>query len=211
MQPIYIRLMVTNTQHYWEKLGFFGGQVFLDFVNTFDDLGKSRHHDALPDWQTALRWSEKSKLLDSVEKNQLTASLSEKVACNELKQLHALRESGWVILHKVAANELPDPLTLTVISKHLQYSYAQSTLTNINNKFRWVISTKTVGAELIRIRLGLYAGQLLSSIDSTRITECGSCTGLFINQGRGIGRKWCRMSTCGNRAKINKFRSGKST
>ncbi|MGH6819514.1 MAG: CGNR zinc finger domain-containing protein [Methylocella sp.] len=37
--------------------------------------------------------------------------------------------------------------------------------------------------------------------------ECGRCTGLFLHHGRGLGRRWCRMNTCGNRAKIERFRS----
>lgn len=210
MQPIYILLMVTNTHHYWETLGFFSGQVFLDFINTFDDLDKSRRIDALPDWQTLLHWSEKAGILDNSEKSLITESLSKKKAGDELEQLHSLREAGWMILHTVAAKGRPDPQALTIINKHLNFSYCQSTLSYINNSFRWVISTKATDANLIRIRLGLYAGELLSSLDSIRITECGGCTGLFINKGRGVGRKWCRMSTCGNRAKIKKFRSGKN-
>lgn len=201
--------MVTDKFHYWEKFGFFGGQVFLDFINTFDDLDKSRQHDALPDWPTVLQWSKKAGLLDSSEKNHLNAALSKKAVFDELEQLHALRENGWTILHKVAAKVSPDPLLLNAMSKQLQYSYSQSTLTYINNKYRWMISTKPIAVDLIRIRLGLFAGELLSSTDSIRIAECAGCTGLFINQGRGLGRKWCRMSTCGNRAKIKKFRSGK--
>lgn len=203
--------MVTNTYHYWEKLGFFGGQVFLDFINTFNDLDKSRRHDALPDWQTLLKWSVKAGLLNNSEKKQLTSSLPIKKTCGELEQLRALRQAGWHILHNVAANGRPDRQILSAFNKHLNFSYGQSTLTYVNNKFQWVLSTKTIDTDLIRIRLGLNAGELLSSFDSIRVSECGSCTGLFIDRGRGVGRKWCRMSTCGNRAKIKKFRSGKNT
>ena len=47
MQPINVILSVNSfwaqsiiRMHYWEKFGFFGGHVFLDFINTYDDLGK---------------------------------------------------------------------------------------------------------------------------------------------------------------------------
>ena len=210
LQPIYIPLMVTDKQHYWDKFGFFGGQVFLDFINTFDDLDKSRCHDALPDWQTVLLWSEKAALLNTKEKKILSTSFSQKVIHDELSILHTLRDIGWKILHAIAVKAHPDPAVLNKLSKHLELSYAHSSLVYDDKSFHWAMVPTSIDANLIRIRLGLLAGELLTSNDSIRISECCGCTGLFINEGRGIGRKWCRMSTCGNRAKIKKFRSGKN-
>ena len=202
--------MVTNNLHYWDKFGFFSGQTFLDFINTFDDLGKTRDLDALPDWNTVLHWSDKTKLLKKREISHLTKALSKKITDNELMQLHNFRELGWLTFNSIANSKQPDVEVLDALNKFIQFSYSQSTLIYVKNNFHWVITTNKINADLIRLRLGLFAAELISYPGLNNISQCHGCTGLFINHGRGIGRKWCRMSTCGNRAKIKKFRTSKT-
>ena len=200
--------MVTNGMHYWEKFGFFGGHVFLDFLNTFDDLEKTRELDALPDWRTALKWSVHAGLITQSEHND-QGLLSTTNVHQQLKQLYNLRECGWRVLSKCATGNKPDAEDMNGLNHHIRFSFTHSSLEYRKQSFHWV----TVDSEypaFIRTKLGLSAAELLSTLAQRRLTECGGCTGLFINQGRGVGRRWCRMSTCGNRAKIRKFRSGKA-
>jgi predicted RNA-binding Zn ribbon-like protein len=47
---------------------------------------------------------------------------------------------------------------------------------------------------------------LLRSDELARVRQCKRCTWLFVDRGRGVGRRWCAMRTCGNRAKAEAFR-----
>jgi predicted RNA-binding Zn ribbon-like protein len=51
------------------------------------------------------------------------------------------------------------------------------------------------------------AADLVTSPDVGRIRECGApdCNWLFLDHSRGGRRKWCDMSTCGNRAKARRY------
>ncbi len=203
--------MVTKKQYYWEKLGFFGGHPFLDFLNTFDDLGKSRELDTIPDWEGLLRWAECAAILSGEEAKAL-ATCSAKAAQHELNELHSLRNLGWKIFSSVAAGKSANSSDISSLSQVIQWAYSESTLIQTQQHFSWAISASTkpsTNITSIRIRLILSANDLLSSEETKNIAECGSCTGLFLNKGRGVGRKWCRMKTCGNRAKIHKFRAAK--
>lgn len=192
--------------HYWKKYGFFGGQVFLDFVNTFDDLGKSRDLDALPDWHTVLQWAVDTEILSNKESSNMSVYISTTSATLELEKLHKLRHLGWNAFTRTAAIETPNAADLADISESIKWSMQYASMQKFSTNYKWVITGSDLELELIRARLGITLSELMSFENLGRISECGNCTGLFLNQGRGVGRRWCRMKTCGNRAKTNRFR-----
>ena len=198
--------MVTEGAHYWERLGFFGGHVFLDFLNTVNDIGKSRKLEAIESWDALLRWALATKVINQSEARSLERSYPGEVTRSELTKLHSFREMAWQILSAIAADRDPRPETLSGLSREVRSAYAQAALTFENEGLSWNIMAAAPSVTLIRARLGLAADNLLAQ-RPLKVVECGSCTGLFINQGRGVGRKWCRMQSCGNRAKVTKFRA----
>ena len=50
------------------------------------------------------------------------------------------------------------------------------------------------------------AAELLTSPRATRVHECESdtCTWLFVDRSHARRRRWCDMSSCGNRAKARR-------
>ena len=198
--------MVTENTHYWEKYGFFGGHVFLDFINTVDDVEKTRALEGIENWDVLLRWAQASRLVSESEVLELANNFSSATTKSELDNLHQLRELAWTVLSAVANNRAPDTTALSALRDEIRWAYTQSSLIHSDQEFRWEATSQLPAPSLIRVRLGLAADNLLSS-KPLRITECGACTGLFLNKGRGVGRKWCRMQSCGNRAKVNKFRT----
>jgi predicted RNA-binding Zn ribbon-like protein len=62
-------------------------------------------------------------------------------------------------------------------------------------------------AALDLFNVALAFEDLLRSDDFARIRPCGRCIWLFIDRGRGTGRRWCDIRTCGNRAKSEAFRA----
>ncbi|MGH6855073.1 MAG: CGNR zinc finger domain-containing protein [Aestuariivirga sp.] len=193
--------------HSWVKYGFFGGQVSLDFVNTVDDEGKTREVNAIPDWKTVLTWALKAGILSAKEAHSLTQSVNEARIADELDQLYAFRERLWSVLRNFAAGRAVDTEKARAISNTIQWAVQKASIVQDVQAFRWSVFQTELGISLIRARLALAVSDLITGQDLRQLRECGRCTGLFLHHGRGLGRRWCRMNTCGNRAKIERFRS----
>ena len=192
--------------HYWEKFGFFGGHVFLDFINTYDDLGKSRDKDALPNWETVVRWGKSVTILNKKEARAMLVFSEITPASKELEALYKLRELGWKVFKNVAADKSPAATDLALVEEIIKWSFQHASMQKEKNHYRWVVQASFLEPALVRVKLGLALLNLLSTENLDRMNECPGCTGLFLNHGRGVGRRWCRMKTCGNRAKTNRFR-----
>ena len=50
------------------------------------------------------------------------------------------------------------------------------------------------------------ACKLLLCGDVKRLKQCHGCGWLFLDRSKGGRRRWCDMKTCGNRAKVTRFR-----
>ena len=52
------------------------------------------------------------------------------------------------------------------------------------------------------------AAELLNSdlLSRVRVCPADDCAWLFLDQSRNRSRRWCDMSTCGNRSKARRFR-----
>jgi len=66
-------------------------------------------------------------------------------------------------------------------------------------------------AHALLVTLARDAVQLFGSEVVTRLRQCQSavCTHYFIDTSRRGDRRWCSMSACGNKAKVNEFRRRK--
>jgi predicted RNA-binding Zn ribbon-like protein len=69
----------------------------------------------------------------------------------------------------------------------------------------------TGSAQAMLVTLAQDAIRLLGGPQSERIRQCESptCSRLFLDNSRGGDRRWCSMSSCGNRAKVAEFRRRK--
>ena len=191
----------------WAEHGPFGGHLFLDFVNTVDDDGKTRSMNAIPDWKEALEWGKLIKLLSSSEAARLSRSASGSAAASEYKRLIEFREAAWAELSGTAAGRSANDDTLGILSQTIRWALANSAFERHRLAFQWAPNREDLGLKLIRARLALALLELTTLPDISHLRECGRCTGLFLDHGRGRGRRWCRMKTCGNRAKVERFRS----
>lgn len=196
-------------EHFWRKFGFFGGHAALEFTNTLDDVDKTRSKEALPDWATAFDWAMTLELLSASEVAQLLKYAGEEAAAEELAALHRFREKLWSLLSDLAAKRKPDEKAAAAVEAEIKWALSEARLEQDQTSFRWGVSPEAFGLKLLRARVAMAVWDLMSRQDLRRLRECGRCTGLFLDHGRGRGRRWCRMNTCGNRTKTERFR-GKS-
>ena len=201
--------MVFMDAHFWVRFGFFGGHAGLDFINTIDDVEKTRALSGIPDWATLLDWALAAKVLSRGEVKLLTRRTGDEPAQSELMQLHRFRELSWRVLRRIAAKQPVNEDETTALSGEIKWALAHASLEPGEGAFHWSLREEDLGLELVRARVALAVSDLMLRPDLPRLRECGRCTGLFLDHGRGRGRRWCRMNTCGNRTKTDRFR-GKS-
>ena len=52
------------------------------------------------------------------------------------------------------------------------------------------------------------AVDLLAGNDRTFLRECAgpACDGIYVDRSKGFRRQWCSSKTCGNQARVDRFR-----
>jgi predicted RNA-binding Zn ribbon-like protein len=190
--------------HAWQDLGLLGGHPALQFANTVDDAGKTRVRDGLPTWALALDWAHAADLLDRDEQQRLRRAPE---AAAELARLHDLREAIWRSFRAIAAGEPTAAPDRAALAAEGRAAVTAARLVQDGRALVWQVAVPDAGATTLRARLALAALDLAADADAlARLRECGRCTALFLDRGRGRGRRWCRMETCGNRAKVARHR-----
>ena len=189
-------------RHAWQVHAPFGGHRFLDFVNTVDDERKTRSRNALPDWATVVAWSGWAGVLTPEE----AAALEPAEAAAEWAALIAFREAGYAVLSAVAARSPVPEAPRRELQATLAWAVARASLAASGDGLEWTVRAFELGPAVVRARLALAGLDLVGCRELARLKECGRCTGLYLDHGRGRGRRWCRMSTCGNRAKAERHR-----
>ena len=189
---------------HWNEAAFVGGHPALDFLNTVDDHGKTRTRSCIADWESFVGWSRASGVFSESELSALARMTGSEERRAKLAEIHDFREVVHAVLRAAAAKTDPPTTTMRTLEESIKGALARASLTARSNGFGW--SARTDNPHWMIDALGLSVENLLRAGDLERLRECGRCTWLFIDRGRGAGRRWCDMRTCGNRAKAEAFR-----
>jgi predicted RNA-binding Zn ribbon-like protein len=186
------------------------GHVALDFANTLDwRFDPARRLDLLMSYEQLLDFTTESKVLSATQARRLRARTSERDGRRIVRKARALREAI-------------DSLFRSIVLGH---SAPRGALLECNRFFRDLRLPSCVGCR--GSDLVLLAGDpsarsdgplwpivdaavsLLTSAERAHVRECGepTCRWLFLDTSRNQSRQWCSMSICGNRAKVNRFRT----
>ena len=166
----------------------------LGFLNSVRDDGKTRKQDSFADG------AELVAILAAAGLDLRGAAIP---GAGQLAAIRSLREAGYAVLSAMAAGRRPgreEALTLeAAIKSAVQdagFAYGARGLT---------LMPGPLGG--VQDHLALALLDLLQRDDLDRLRECPRCTHLFLDHGRGQGRRWCSMARCGNRAKVETFRA----
>ena len=176
-----------------------GGDLALDFVNTVGDQGKSRQIDWIADWPALSAWMAAAGLADP------GPPPGEDGGAEVLGALYGLRAQAYPVLAALAAGAAPPRDAWAALEQRFRAATARSRLAATEAGFAWE-PEDTTGAGALPDRLALSLEALLRRPDLDRLRQCARCTWLFLDHGRGRGRRWCSMRVCGNRAKAEAFR-----
>lgn len=169
------------------------GHPILHFLNTVCDDGKQRHKNSFRDAGALHHVLVGAGLIEA------TQPVPDR---GQVQSLLLLREAAYAVLSAVAAAQTPDREEALILETAIKAAVQDARLQFTAGRFG--VSAGPLGG--IHDQLALSLLDLLRADDLGRLRECRRCTHLFIDNGRGPGRRWCAMSRCGNRAKAATFR-----
>lgn len=190
----------------WNNRHFIGGSPVLDFLNTVAGTGKTRKLELLSGWDRVVTWAKFAKLI-SLDERRILLRLSSKAGSEtKLLELIAVREWLHGTLSSFARTRSLKSGGLRELGREVSEAFGISELKQDGERLAWEVTVEDHGLQVIRLRVLIALGNLLVSDEISRLRECGRCSWLFLDHGRGRGRRWCRMDACGNRAKARKYR-----
>lgn len=185
-----------------------GGRLCLDFANTVDDRPTERRKDLLGSYSDLVSWAEQADVITKAEAEALVEEAARRPdeARAALRAARALREALFDVFSSVATGRPPPDGALAALNASLPEALRALRVSAAGGAFEWRWSLDERGLERILPPVIRDAALLLTSPELSRVKLCESetCEWLFMDQSRNRTRRWCDMSTCGNRAKARR-------
>ncbi|MEX2123762.1 MAG: ABATE domain-containing protein [Woeseia sp.] len=193
-----------------EDLDWLGGHPALDFVNTVNSWhGAEPGAEYLQSYADLLRWHQMADLIGphGIRALSQTAARAQTAA---LKGAIAFRDSLHRLFHAVAAGRpLPQP-ALDHLNDVVRKTVAWRRLAADGREISCAWDFTGAPTDAILGPVAWHGAELLEHGPLERIKECPSAEGcgwLFLDSSKNRSRTWCSMKTCGNNAKVKRFRS----
>ena len=183
------------------------GNVCLDFVNTLDDR-HTQPKELLESYADLARFGEDAGLLESRQVDRLSErSYAEPERAQqallwgrELRE--AIHDVFWAIMNK---RPVP-PGALARLNADIQGSAGHMRLVQAKAGFEWSFDDLRE-FDSVLWPIARAAGDLLASDQLPYVRACfsKSCEWFFLDTSKNHHRRWCDMTSCGNRAKLQRF------
>jgi predicted RNA-binding Zn ribbon-like protein len=184
----------------------------LDFSNTVDWRTGPRPFDKIQSYASLVAWASKTGLLDpSTSKVLLNESASKpSKALATLNRARELREAIYRIFSSVSHRKSPQAGDLDLLNQSVSKALARLEISRgTNNQFSWKWKLKKNALGQMLSPIAKSAADLLVSDQLHLVKECANeeegCSWLFIDTSKNHSRRWCSMSSCGNRSKVRSY------
>jgi len=204
------------------QMNLVGGRLCLDFVNTVGgrshDPAREKTNpfamvvrgDKLEDYLDLLAWSRHSSLLGESEAQALAreAGRREKEAAAAFRRAIALREAIYRVCVAIMRRARPRASDLDLLNQELNVAHGRVRLGAGEENFVWEWTDTKNALDQMLWRIADSAAEMLTTDDLTRLRQCPGedCGWLFLDTSKNNRRQWCDMQTCGNLAKVRRFR-----
>ena len=184
-----------------------GGALCLDFANTLGDRPRCCE-EHLPGYEELLRWSRQAEALDSAQIDALEGEADghPRQARAAFAQAIELREAIYRIFAALSRQVRPEADDIRELNSHLHRALPHLEVESTEESFAWSWSGPERALDRMLWPVARSAADLLTSEEAVALRECASetCSWLFVDRSRTRRRRWCDMSTCGNRAKARR-------
>jgi predicted RNA-binding Zn ribbon-like protein len=190
----------------------------LDFVNTYHLAGAHRRvrqvreggHDHLDSPASALEWFAAHDLMHSTARDQLLERYQKAPQEGEqmLARLRRLRTAMRGVLASAVERRSPDLADLAEINRAMRTHYIYELVPatdGISLEHRH--QGDPVDGAMSRLAESVARELIQGMPERLRICDNPACREVFADTSRTGRKRWCDMSTCGNRAKVARHRA----
>lgn len=184
----------------WQEGHFIGGHPALDLTNTvFNRAHPVPDNELLKTPDDVLTWCESAGLVEDAP------APSDGVADGLAEQVRAIREHVWAAFDAASRGAVIPGAVLGVLLERSGAGLRAGRLRGADVR-RGQLAADWSAPGAIPEALSLLSVQALFTLPAERVRACGRCGWLFLDSSRGGRRRWCSMSTCGNREKASRHR-----
>jgi predicted RNA-binding Zn ribbon-like protein len=184
-------------------------EATLDFLNTLD-LETGFPLEKLPSLEDALTWFVARGVIhrEGADRARAKVVTQPEAAAKDLDRVHAVRDALREVAEAIAERRAPRASALTTVNRAL---HARQVIELVPAPDGVHVDHRHVG-DPIDDALAHLADPLVTELTGghpERIRVCASdtCGWIFYDASRTARRRWCDMSTCGNRAKAARHRA----
>jgi predicted RNA-binding Zn ribbon-like protein len=187
-----------------------GGRLSLDFANTLGGERLTRPVERLNHYADLVSFSRQVGTATPERARRLLEQSARhpKKAALVLERARALREAIYRLWVAQIRKEPPAKSDMDLLNSVLTESLGQQRLVKEDDRFnlRW---SDEDALESVLWPVAKSTADLLTSEEAHLVRVCESfsmtgCAWLFIDETRNRSRRWCSMSSCGNRAKARR-------
>jgi len=189
---------------------FCGGELAIDFTNTVGDRGSDpeEHFNTFGD---IVAWAEARDVIS----RGAAASLRQRAGADPggarraWRSAVAFREALYNVIAAASAGRRARPADLAIVNERVAETFTGASLAQAGERFS-LETPAEVWLDPVLRPVVRAAVDLLTSEALTRVRTCAddTCGWLFVDTTRSGTRRWCDMRSCGNRAKVRRFREG---
>jgi|TARA_R110000850_G_scaffold16067_5_gene50106 predicted RNA-binding Zn ribbon-like protein len=194
---------VVNTEGFYTL----GGRLAVDFANSFKRIGREK--EGIGNFEDLLTFMKSHHLLHEDEASDLHMFLFQNPGrCQKVvDSLLELRTGFRAVLTDISQGWPVNPEFFSHINDRLASykSYHKIEPAEEGMELKTIIDEN--GPEKLIFPIVRDIAEFLTSdhVEKTRPCANDDCDLYFVNQSRNGRRRWCSMSTCGNRAKVNAY------
>lgn len=190
-----------------------GGELCLDFSNTVGGARAIETTEHLQGYTVLVEWSHQAGVITQEERDNLLqeAERQPEQAQAVLDRALRLRESIYAIFSRLDMGETPDGGDLEMLNQELTRSLGRAQIIQQAGEFAWGWRHDPLSLDVMLGPVARSAADLLTSGELPLVRECANdeCNWLFVDRSRNHSRQWCDMKSCGNVAKVRRYRARK--
>ncbi len=204
------------------RFDLIAGNVSLDFVNTLDDRHIDDRHindrhindrhiqpkELLETYVDLARFGEDTEVLQPGQVDRLyeRSSADPERAQQALLLGRELREAIHDVFWAIIIKRPVPPAAFAKLNNYVQAGAGHMRLIPVKGGFEWGFDD-LLDFDSVLWPIARSAADLLASDQLSLVRACSSktCEWFFLDSSKNHQRRWCDMTRCGNRAKVQRF------
>ena len=194
-------------QPVFRELFLIGGHPALDFLNTVKYRGAADPQDKLASIADIIAWGQIVGLLTAGETKRLSRQTKDiKGATRAHREICVFREQLRILFESTSPKDAKTARAVSRVEAEISALRPVATIDQKSGVLSRHIEVNTLND--LKARIVAAVAEVLSARADLKIKACNgfNCDWLFIDRTKAGRRQWCDTRTCGNNARVRRFR-----